>query len=188
MVPFEPVSTYATIGQFYQALIEKIEEFGDRIFKGDPSRQVVGDQWFPASELFAIQNAALAVQALQLVVEQGEGTQKSPLSAGELAHYYRFEEIFKPLRLLPDSTVPEGFSFGAEIPFDQSGVWDMVSDPKASQYPAGSQARTVVDQFNAAYTKLLNALQDTFNGSPESLDAAIGLMYELSTLGGQVVQ
>jgi hypothetical protein len=37
---------YATIGQFYLALIEKIKEFGDSIFTGDPTRQVVGDQWF----------------------------------------------------------------------------------------------------------------------------------------------
>jgi hypothetical protein len=181
--------TYATIGQFYQALIEKIEEFGDRIFKGDPSRQVVGNQWFPESELFAIQNAALAVQALQLIVEQGEGTQKSPLSVGELAHFYRFEEIFKQRKLVPDNTVPEGFSYsGAAIPFDDSGVWNMVTDSKASQYPAGSHARTLVDQFNVAYANLLNALQDAFNGSSQSLDSAIGLMYELNILGGQVVE
>jgi len=81
------VTPYATIGQFYLALIEKIKVFSDSIFTGDPARQVVGDQWFPTSELFAIKDTASAVAALQLIVEQGEGTQKSPLSAGELAHY-----------------------------------------------------------------------------------------------------
>jgi hypothetical protein len=180
---------YATIGQFYQALIEKINEFGDGIFTGDPARQVVGDQWFPASELFAITNAALATKALQLIVEQGEGTRKSPLSAGELAHYYRFAEIFNKKKLVPDSSVPEGYSYsGGAIPFDGSGVWNMVIDSKASQYPVGSHARTLVDQFNVAYTKLLNALQETFDGAPQSLNPAIGLMFELNTLGGQIVE
>jgi hypothetical protein len=182
--------SYATIGQFYQALIEKIQEFGDDIFKkGDPARQVVGEQWFPASELFAIQNAAQATQALQLIVEQGEGTHKSPLSGGELAHYYRFAEIFHQKQLVADATVPQGFSYsGSTIKLDSSGVWNLVIDSKASQYPAGSRARTLVDQFNSSYSNLLNALQDTFNGSPKSLDRAIGLMFELNTVGGQVVE
>jgi hypothetical protein len=183
------VSPYATIGQFYLALIEKIEEFGGSIFRGDPTRQVVGDQWFPASELFAIKDAASAVAALQLIVEQGEGTQKSPLSAGELAHYYRFAEIFNKKKLIPDSSVPEGYSYsGAAIPFDSSGVWNMVTDSKSSQYPVGSHAITVVDQFNVVYTKLLTAVQEEFDGAPRSLDPAIGLMYELHTLGSQVVE
>jgi hypothetical protein len=182
-------SPYATIGQFYLALIEKIKEFGDSIFTGDPTRQVVGDQWFPLSELFAIKDTASAVAALQLIVEQGEGTHQSPLSAGELAHYYRFAEIFNKKKLIPDSSVPEGYSYsGAAIPFDGSGVWNMVIDSKASQYLVGSPARTVVDQFNAAYTKLLNTLQEAFDGVPQSLDPAIGLMYQLNKLGGQVVE
>jgi Ferritin-like len=181
--------SYATIGQFYQALIEKIQELGDAIFKGDPSRQVVGEQWFPTTELFAIQNAAEATQALQLIVEQGEGTHKSPLSGGELAHYYRFAEIFHQKQLVPDTTEPQGFSYsGSAIKLDSSGVWNLVVDSKASQYPAGSRARTLVDQFNSTYSNLLNALHDTFDGSPKSLERAIGLMYELNTVGGQVVE
>ena len=40
------INKHATIGQFYLALIEKIKEFGDSIFTGDPTRQVFGT-WFP---------------------------------------------------------------------------------------------------------------------------------------------
>jgi len=35
------VPSYATIGQFYQTLIDKIREMGDGVFQGDPARQVV---------------------------------------------------------------------------------------------------------------------------------------------------
>jgi hypothetical protein len=34
----------------------------------------------------------------------------------------------------------------------------------------------------------LHALQETFDGAPQSLDAAIGLMYELNMQCGQVVE
>ena len=39
-----------------------------------------------------------------------------------------------------------------------------------------------------AYKKLLNALQVAFDGAPQSLDPATGLMYQLNGLGGQVVE
>jgi len=180
---------YATIGLFYQALIEKIEELGDEIFRGDPARQVADSQWFPASELFPIRNAKQAAQALQLIVEQGEGTSKSPLSGTELAHYYRFAEISKGAQLVKDPSTPLGYSYsGDPIKFDPSGVWDMVADPKAAEYREGSRARLLADQFNYTYTSLLNALHDTFNGSPGSLKKAMGLMFELNIVGGQVVE
>jgi hypothetical protein len=181
--------TFATIGLFYQALIEKIEELGDGIFKGDPRRQVVNTPWFPATELFPIRNVNDAVRGLRLIVEQGEGTKKSPLSSGELAHYYRFTEISKGKRLVKDPSVPQGFSYsGAPITFDAAGVWNMLPDPKASSFREGSRARRLVDQFNYTYTSLLNSLHDTFNGQPQSLDAAMGLMFELNIVGGQVVE
>jgi hypothetical protein len=180
---------YATIGQFYATLIEKIQELGDKIFRGDPARQVTNEQWFPESELFPITTAKQAVDALRLIVEQGEGTKKSPLSGTELAHYYRFAEIYNGRKLVPDSSTPLGYSYsGDPIRFDPSRVWNMVSDPKAANYREGSRARTLADQFNSTYTNLLNSLHDTFNGSPRSLSEAMGLMFELNIVGGQLVE
>jgi hypothetical protein len=78
----------------------------------------------------------------------------------------------------------------AERPFPltapASGTWLLTLKP--SQYPVGTYARALVEQFNVAYTKLLHALQETFDGAPQSLDAAIGLMYELNMQCGQVVE
>jgi hypothetical protein len=180
----------ATIGVFYHAIIRKIHELGDRIFTGDPSRQVAKTPWFPNDELFAIRNANDAILALELIVLQGEGTSKSPLDPeGNLAHFYRFEEIYNQKRLVPDPTETKGYSFsGAPVPFVAEGVWDMVSNPKAAQFKPGSRARQLMNQFNLTYTGLLNALHDTFNGAPHSLHSAMGLMYELNILGGQVVE
>jgi hypothetical protein len=175
-----PEEGFATIGTFYQAIIEKLQELGDSAFR-DPSNPQVTGSWFPDTELFAVTDVASATRALDLVVEQGEGTKTSPLDAqGDIAHYYRFSEIKHANRLVPDASAPNGFSYtGDPLPFDGSKVWPLVTDPRPDRYPEGTAARRLVDQFNRSYTTLLRALHETFNGRPGHLDATIGLMYEL---------
>jgi hypothetical protein len=179
---------FATIGQFYAALSQRIQELGQAVFTGDPARQVVDHRWFGADELFAITGVDSAVRALRVIVEQGEGTSTSPLDEeGEVAHYYRFQEIVNGRRLVADPSVPQGFSYsGDRVPFDPSGVWDTVLDPTLAGYEPGSRAAILCAQFNYAYTTLLNALHATFNGTPAALDRAMGLMFELKVLASQL--
>lgn len=169
-----------TIGTFYEAIIGKIQDFGDDAFRNPSQPQVTAD-WFPSTDLFPVTDVASAVAALELAVRQGEGTQASPLDAeGDVAHYYRFCEIKHGRRLVADPTVAEGFSYtGDPIPFDASEVWPLVTDPRPDRCPEGTAARRMVDQFNRSYTKLLQALHETFNGQPGKLDAAMGIMFEL---------
>jgi hypothetical protein len=180
---------FATIGDFYRALIDRIAHLGDGIFTGDPARQVVAPELFGPDALFAVHDVASASRALSLVVEQGEGTETSPLDPeGGIAHYYRFQEILKGRRLVRDSS-PEGFSFsGPPVVFDAAGVWDMVSDPQASAYRPASRARVLCDAFNFGYTSLLNALHRTFNGEPSMLSQAMGLMFELKVAAAQLIE
>jgi hypothetical protein len=174
-------TTFATIGQFYEALREKLVDLGDSAFVGDPLSQVVDPTWFPADQLFPIVDVDTAVRALALVVQEGEGTTRSPLDQeGELAHYYRFAELAHGRRLVPDTAVTEGFSFsGPAVPFDPQGVWPMPPNPKAEDYPPGSRSRFMAERFADAYTRLLQALQRTVEGAPEGLAAALGVMFEL---------
>ncbi|MEJ0079277.1 MAG: ferritin-like protein [Alphaproteobacteria bacterium] len=185
----EATSGFATIGDFYRAIMAKITELGNGIFTGDPARQVSGLPWFDAAELFPIGSRDDAVRALGIIVEQGEGTKTSPLDPEhELAHYYRFAEIFNGRKLVPDKTAPKGFSYsGAPVALDQTGIWDMVTNPKLSDYPDGSAALRYADQFNFSYGNLLNSLHDTFNGAPGRLDQAIGLMYELRLTADRLI-
>ena len=64
----------------------------------------------------------------------------------------------------------------------------MPPNPKASGYPAGSLSRQLTDQFSFTYTKLLKALHAAFNGTPESLASALGIMYELRLLAEDVLR
>jgi hypothetical protein len=172
---------YATIGTFYAAIIDKLRELGDGIFARDPSRQVVDSIWFPAAQLFPIDDVASAVRGIEIIVQQGEGTSDDPLGAeGAPAHYYRFAEIYHGKRLVPNPSVEEKFSYsGAPIPFDAAGIWDMVTNPKVANYPANGAARAYAERFNGIYTNLLNSLHATFNGAPRHLAKALAGMYEL---------
>lgn len=172
------VPDYDTIGAFYQALQEKIRELGDGIFLPALSRQVLNGRWFKPNLLFAITDVASAVRALEIIIVEGEGTSTVPYqSPHDLAHYYRFDEIYRGRRIVKTDT---GFAFGQEvIPFDEEGIHPLKPNCKIADFRVGTQAHTRITQFNQSYNSLLNTLHKCFNGEPQRLDAAIGLMYTL---------
>ncbi|HYQ62580.1 ferritin-like protein [Actinophytocola sp.] len=188
--PEDPIADRAgsdvvTIGDFYAAIIDKIKDLGEPAF-ATPSAPQVTAPFYPSSQLFAVTDVASAARALEIVVEQGEGTATSPEDGdgeGDLAHYYRFAEIRHGRRLVPDRTAPEGYSYtGDPVVFDPSGVHPMITDPEVGFYPEGTKAGTLTEQFNRSFRHLLVALQKTFTGHPSALDAAMGIMYELRLL------
>jgi hypothetical protein len=180
---------FATIGQFYHAIISKITELGDGIFTGNSLRQVTADQIpFFAGKLSPVTNAAEAVAALQLIVDQGEGTSQSPLDGNgeELAHYYRFNQIDEGYKLIPDPEATEGYSYsGDRIEIKPEDIEEMISDPKLAQLKPGTPARQAVAEFNVKYCQILDQLQQVFDGSPGQFSPAA--MLALSVLGRKVV-
>lgn len=179
-----------TIGEFYTRISKAIGRQGQRIFTGDPSRQMA--QGFAAVEVIPVTDVASAQRAIEIIIEQGEGTPESPLDpdggrSDDLAHYYRFAEIANGYQLVPnpdagpDTPPDKRYSYtGPEIPFDPNGVFPLIKNPNAAKdYPDGSLQRHLCDTFNYTYTALLNALHIAFNGQPDSLPAAIGLMFSL---------
>jgi hypothetical protein len=180
--------SFATIGEFYRTLRDKLIELGDAVFSGDPVRQLMSPQWFPAERLFPITDVDSAVRALTLVVEEGEGTEIAPVDPdGDIAHYYRFEAIWRGRRLVADPTAPLGYSFtGPEYPFDPDGVWPLVANQRIDDLDTDTEAWRRVHQFQAIFTRLLTALQRVCDGEPERLDVAMGTMFELK-IAGQVL-
>lgn len=199
-----PQEEYQTIGDFYEAIISKITELhrqGALTIK--PRYQVVNEQWFPKTELFEITDVDKATSALNLIIVQGEGTktvQTTRVSAlngkganqltntfspfdpeNQPAHYYRFAQIVKGGRLVPDPENPSGFVYNLNQPMnlDSEKIYPLVENSKAEMYPEGSRARRLIDQFNCSYTSLLNGLHKTFNGNSDYLNTTIGVMFEL---------
>ena len=180
--------TFATIGEFYQALIDKIYELGDGIFIGNPARQVTGAS-FPPGQLLSVTNAASAVKGLQQIVREGEGTPTTPIGdADKIAHYYRFASIVHGRMLVPNPAVSQGYSYtGAVIPFDPAAVWDFPDDTKTADYPNGSDERRLVIAFNAAYSDLLRQLDSAFDGHPETINNIVNQMVGLRPKAVSVV-
>ena len=176
-----------TIGWFYQqigrALID-LSASGD-IFTGDPALQITPAVYPDApGTLYAISGTPKekldsAILALNEIERQGEGTSHTnPTdSSGELAHYYRFEEIVEG-RHLVEKGGRWSYS-GDEIPFDPAGVAPMADNPDTGSLPPGSKVRLQSEVCDEVYGDLLRSLDAVFNGRPAMLGQAIGLMYSL---------
>lgn len=176
----EAEETYKTIGDFYMALQKKIDELAPDMLPGKSSKQVTSD-FFDANLLYPIINKTDAMNAINIIIEQGEGTSTSPVDMdSEIAHYYRFEELFIGKELVSDPKAPFGYSFsGPEIPFDPTNVQPLFPNTKASMLAEGTEERRMLDSFNSTYCNLLYGLHRTFNGEPNYLDNTIGLMFDL---------
>jgi hypothetical protein len=193
----------ATIGAFYEAIKVQINALPEGSFSKKPRNQITPGMM---PEAVVVTDAPTAIQAIDTIVEQGEGTKESPEEGvgHDFAHYYRFAEVVNGRRLIknpkttPKTPPKDRYVYGGDkIEFVAAGVYAVPTNPKAAQYPAGSAARQVCDTFNYTYTSLLKTLHRVFNGDPEQLGATLGLMFSLkeqamdmmagNTTGGQNV-
>lgn len=170
---------YHTIGEFYAAVGELITKLGDGAFTGAKERQVTG--WIGTHYLHPVFRLKDALNAITLIVDQGEGTSTSPAAdPDELAHYYRFEQIQRQASLNRDPTAPDGYEWGQPaIGLADNGVWPMIDNPPCVLLPEGTRVARVSDQFDATFTALINELQRTFDGAPHVLGPALAQMHAL---------
>jgi CDGSH-type Zn-finger protein len=195
---------YHTIGQFYEAIEEALtrlcRELGaDKVFTGDPARQVRADTSYygGSGHIVAVENLESALQALDEIKEQGEGHQHQAVWDGdrnmfhperqEVGHYFRFQEILAGRSFQPGDT-PQSGPTGDTFNVDWDAVYNMRPNPRAADYPEGSEAREKMDTFNRTYSSVLRLLHQTFNGKPEFLRIATGAMYELTFQAVELMQ
>ncbi len=185
---------FETIGQFYEAIEEALErlsaELGeDVVFCGDPARQVTDELYYGGSgRIVEVSDLASARRALEEIVEQGEGLQHQEVWDGdrdmfhpereEVAHYFRFNELAVGRRYRQGDT-PQSGPTGEAVDVDWDAVHDMRPNPRSSDYPEGSEARALMEEFNRSYSGVLHLLHECFNGSPRLLAVATGEMYAL---------
>ncbi|MBV8686608.1 MAG: ferritin-like protein [Alphaproteobacteria bacterium] len=174
-----------TIGQFYAAIARSIQQLGNGYFVDPPRNQVGPDLMYGS---IVVTDVDTALQAIDVIVQQGEGTTTSPLEAEGTgyAHYYRYMEIYNGRMLIPapnpGPNPDQKYIYGGDpVPFDQSGVYGVATDP--GPYSPGTAAALANDNFNYAYTSLLNALHDMFNGDATEgqFNRCLGLMMSLKS-------
>jgi hypothetical protein len=160
-----------TIGAFYTAILAAFDANPGAI-KG--TNQLSNPAPVPVFQINEIDSAR---KAIALIKEQGEGTETSPLAAkshDELAHYYKFAEIYYGHELVKQGN--EWKYSGPPITFPK--VYPVAQVP-AEGYPGYHDA----EAFDRQYTKLLNLLQQAWApGSTHALGPAIQAMRALGGL------
>jgi hypothetical protein len=105
-----------TIGQFYAAIRAQIIQNGPGIFSGNPKLQVTGF-FLGSGEDISITDVASALLAIETIVEQGEGTPKLPMDLqNHIAHFYRFQQLSKGMKIVDDRASHVGVSFDPAQP------------------------------------------------------------------------
>lgn len=177
-----------TIGWFYDEIrrgFERLAGRGDLFVAQSPQLT----KWRGPGEIVVVHDLETAFQAIDEIVEQGEGSSATDPddTEGELAHYYKFEEIVRGRELV---VKPGGYDFsGAPIHFDPDGVWPMADNPSTAALVEGSYVYNLAQRFNAMYWDLLASLHDAFNTDPDTkLTAAIELMFSLEVAAKGLMQ
>jgi hypothetical protein len=181
-----------TIGQFYAAIRAQLVKLGPDVIIKKPELQVTGFFYAPGENI-AVTDLAKALLAIETIVEQGEGTPKSPIDLQkEIAHYYRFQQLVKGMRIVEDPSSHIKVSFDPAQPItidDKADVIAMVDDPPRVTYDkADWRAEQLSRECDASYTRILAALHRGFNGEPAKVNDALGAMFEFKTVLGELLQ
>ena len=131
-----------------------------------------------------------AMQAITFIRVQGEGSTDTPEDTGldDLAHYYRFEEVFVGKRLQQDSETGEYFH-GEPIEFP--AVWPMKPVP-SNGYRKGEVPEDVNDlleELDRTYSKVLDSLQDAWGDEGRSsYRQAVNAMLDMESVARSLMQ
>jgi hypothetical protein len=186
--PPEP-NKWHSIAQFYEAVGSALTKLSKthQVFTGKPSYQVDSSYYYGGGgEAFPINNLESANLALQVIVDEGEGINQTIWDGDqellgetrELAHYFRFDELYQG-RLYVDGDTPSSGPTGGSILVDYDQVLPMKPSPRAEDYPAGSELRAMTEECNTTYSGLLAQLETAFNGEPAALIESVQTMLEL---------
>lgn len=167
---FATAETFATIGEFYQAILDAFIQHQPPLSQDRQQEGALG--------LFKISTLDHVRQAIALIQHQGEGSDTSPedTGPGDLAHYYRFGEIFHERVLQQDASGKWDFT-GAPMPLPE--VWPMAPVPLGGHQQAdvNPDVWQLLEQFDRAFTSLLSQLQAAWQtGDDSHLDDAISTM------------
>jgi hypothetical protein len=181
-------SNLFTIGALYDEVKEcilELEEAGTEIFDHTTVRnQVKWEPWGSTSivgDLITISNTADAVDAINTIVSQGEGSSvlnPKDIDDSTLAHFFRFEEIFCGRHIRKINATTYSYS-GLPITYNRNGVAQMRANPTSATVPPDSVCYSQSRVFHNTYRAFLRKLQEVFNGNPDDLFVAIELMEAL---------
>lgn len=186
-------SDRVTIGEFYHRLDGELAKLPSTAWSANSIQ--FGDAQFFQGQLFAVKNYSDAHSAIGRIVSEGEGTPVTPDNAGspldfqnDLAHYYRFWEMYKNQVLTKDPT-PPGYAWGEPLGVDWTGVYPAIADPQEHDFSKDSlAAQTAQATCDSAFTAMVDALGKAFAGDTGGLGVAVRAMFDLRMAAMQALQ
>ena len=176
--PEEPLTRSAqpspTVGEFYTGVLQAFRTVEpDLMVRGQLSEYVGGDDLRPVETLDDVE------RAIEIIKEQGEGTDSSPADPfedDEPAHYYAFGEIYHGREL---RETDDGWRYvGAPVPFPD--VRPMAPVPVGGWPNPPVRVQQLLYRFDANYSTVLDRLDDAWaGGGHRTLKAAVHAMHGL---------
>jgi hypothetical protein len=168
---FETSRSYATIGEFYDAIRDVFRAHSPRI---SMERQLVSKP----VHLNQLSDLPAVLRAIKQIKEQGEGTDQSPFEEDfdpkELAHYYRFMQIVVGKQIVKGTDGKAHWDDSQPVPFPD--VYPMAMVPKGGYAPELTRA------FNEPFSAVLNLLQGAWqtggNEGQTKLGDAVKIMQQ----------
>ncbi|WP_123921441.1 ferritin-like domain-containing protein [Chryseobacterium viscerum] len=168
------------------------------IFTGDSTKQIRPEQYYGSGgKLHFVEALAGVIAVFQEIKGQGEGADDSIFDVDpsqfeegvELAHYFRFKEVFhehfylggnyEPFMdengMMPVTTPPTG----KDLPVDWNQAYPMKPNPKLADYKENKELYAQGVEFNKTYKRLLDAIQSAVEGNQRELEKSIMYMYAL---------
>lgn len=183
-------SAYPTIGAFYDSIttaFEAVQPVLDPTNQLDQTIHMNGDL---VGEIVVLSQLSDVYRAIGEIKEQGEGTSQSPDAVdfgGELAHYYKFGEIYNGMHYVQGADGKWGYNGPPPIPFP--AAYPMAQVPAGGWTDAPPDTRKQLNAFNSAFTSLLQTLESAWgSGGKNALSEAIGQMFDLQGLGISLIQ
>ena len=168
-----------TIGQFYRALDAFLATLPASDWRAN--RNQIGDDQFFVGQLYPVDSYADAHKAIGQIVSEGEGAKDDPLNfQDELAHYFRFGEIFNE-KVLTKIDHPPGYQWGpSRFPIDYSSVFPAISDPALHDFSQEtSEVRAAQAACDKAFAGTIEALLRAVGGASGALGQAVAAMFAL---------
>jgi hypothetical protein len=176
---------YGSIAEFYQNIKEALvyfadpSRYGQELFSGDPNRQITNKHYYNSGgNVVFVHDLESALQAIELIVDQSHAGGDLFSDNDKISHYYRFNEI-KIGRKYSFGDTTESGPTGSLLNIQWDKVYNMIPNPKTAIYPKGSELEKRSNEFNEAYTKLLQLLHAALNGRQHQLIPAIVHMFSL---------
>ena len=121
-------------------------------------------------------------EAINLIKKQGEGSDSLPEDTGpaDLAHYYRFGEIYHEKKLRKNSKTGRWEYEGDDVPLPDA--WAMAKTPPGGylEDQVSGEVWQLLRQFDEIFTNMMSQLQDAWeNGNRQALFQSIPTMLSL---------